>query len=66
MARNPNFELRNRIVEKYRTQADFSPEVEIPENRLSRLVNGRDLPKPEQARRIAEKLDCAVEDIFPS
>jgi hypothetical protein len=31
MARNPNFELRNRIVEKYRTQADFSQEAGIPE-----------------------------------
>lgn len=66
MARNPNFALKSRIVEKYGSQSDFSPEIGIPENRLSRLVNGRDVPKPDQARRIAEKLDCAVEDIFPA
>jgi plasmid maintenance system antidote protein VapI len=66
MARNPNFALKNRIAEKYRTQADFSPEVGIPENRLSRLINGRDIVKPDQAQRIAEKLDCRIEDIFPT
>ena len=64
MARNPNFELRNRIIEKYRTQADFAPEVGMREDRLSRLINGRDKPKPEQAQRIAEKLGCRVEEIF--
>jgi DNA-binding XRE family transcriptional regulator len=64
MARNPNFELRNRIIEKYRTQADFAPEVGMREDRLSRVINGRDKPKPEQAQRIAEKLGCRVEEIF--
>jgi hypothetical protein len=47
MARNSNFELRNRIIEKYRTQADFAPEVGMREDQLSRVINGRDQPKPE-------------------
>jgi hypothetical protein len=34
------------------------------EDRLSRVINGRDKPKPEQAQRIAEKLGCRVEEIF--
>jgi plasmid maintenance system antidote protein VapI len=66
MARNPNFALKRRIIEKYGSQADFSPEVGIPENRLSRLINGRDPVKPEQAERIAQALGCEVREIFPA
>ena len=66
MARNPNFELKRRIIEQYGTQADFAPEMKIPENRLSRLINGRDPVKPEMAQRFAEKLGCKTEDLFGS
>jgi DNA-binding XRE family transcriptional regulator len=66
MAKKTNLALKTRILEQFGSQADFAPEVGLREDRLSRFVTGREKPKPEQAKRIAEKLDCAVEDIFPS
>jgi DNA-binding XRE family transcriptional regulator len=62
--KSKNLALKGRIIELYGTQADFAPEIGMREDRLSRLVNGRDKPKPEQAQRIAEKLGCRVDEIF--
>lgn len=59
-----NLVLKGRIIGQYGTQADFAPEVGMREDRLSRVINGRDKPKPEQAQRIAEKLGCKVDEIF--
>jgi DNA-binding XRE family transcriptional regulator len=59
-----NLALKSRIIEQFGTQADFAPEVDMREPILSRLINGRDKPKPEQAQRIAAALGCKVEEIF--
>jgi plasmid maintenance system antidote protein VapI len=64
MAKKPNIALKIRIIEKYGSQADFAPEAEISEPRLSRIVNGRESPKPEQAERIARALGSTVEELF--
>jgi plasmid maintenance system antidote protein VapI len=66
MAKKPNLALKTRIIEQYGTQTDFAPEIGMREDRLSRLVNGRDKPKPEQAQRIAAALGCDVGEIFPA
>jgi DNA-binding XRE family transcriptional regulator len=59
-----NLALKARIVEQFGTQADFAPTVGIAEPRLSRLISGRDKPKPEQAEKIAAALGCEVGEIF--
>lgn len=64
--KKPNFDLKRRIMEKFGSQTDFAPEIGMREDRLSRLVNGRDKPKPELVERIAAALDCKPEEIFPS
>jgi hypothetical protein len=65
MAKKPNLPLKGRIIERFGTQADFAIEVGIREDKLSRLINGRDKPRPGQAERIAHALGCEAEEIFP-
>jgi plasmid maintenance system antidote protein VapI len=59
-----NLVLKSRIIERYGCQSDFAPKIGLREPILSRLINGRQLPTPELAERIAAALGCKVEEIF--
>jgi len=53
--------VRGAIVTKFGTQCAASKKLGIPERRLSRLLNGHDLPKPREQQIFREKLGVALE-----
>jgi hypothetical protein len=59
-----NRKLKARIIEMFDSQANFSQVTKIPEPRLSRIVRKRLVPKPEEQKRIADKLGVPVNDLF--
>ncbi len=62
--RQKKWTLKAKIIEKYGTQADFSSELGLNENIVSRIVNGRRTAKPQEAQAIARALNCAPEELF--
>ena len=46
------------------TQVDLWVETGIPQWRISLIERGVE-PKPEEAQRIAEALNCRLDDVFP-
>jgi transcriptional regulator with XRE-family HTH domain len=62
--RQKNLTLKAKIVERYGTQADFSSELGLNENILSRILNGRRPAKPDEAQAIAKALKCKPEELF--
>jgi len=60
-----NLALKMRILEKYRTQADFCQAVSIWPDKLSRIVHERIEPSEDEKQKIARALNCRVGEIFP-
>jgi transcriptional regulator with XRE-family HTH domain len=60
-----NNKLKSLIVLKYGTQGDFAENVKVMESTVSRVVRGRRSLSVAEQHRWAERLGCAVEDIFP-
>ena len=60
----PNLKLKSRIVERFRTQADFSDAIKIDETLISRIVNGRRKLPDADKKKWAKVLDCAPEELF--
>ncbi|MBT4364974.1 MAG: hypothetical protein HOC71_16955 [Candidatus Latescibacteria bacterium] len=59
-----NTVLKARIIEKFRTQIDFSKVIGVNELTVSRVINNRKkLSKPEQLR-WAKALGCAPGKVF--
>jgi DNA-binding transcriptional regulator YdaS (Cro superfamily) len=52
--------VRGAIVTKFGSQCAAAKRLGIHERRLSRLLNGHDEPKPEEARAFEEKLGVSV------
>jgi plasmid maintenance system antidote protein VapI len=48
--------IKGAIVTRYGSQAAAAPELGIHERRLSRLLNGHERIRPEEARVLQEKL----------
>ncbi|PTJ28479.1 helix-turn-helix domain-containing protein [Staphylococcus simulans] len=44
--------------------SDLSRETEVGISYLSQIVNGKKVPSPKLAKKIAEALDVEIEDIF--
>lgn len=63
--RKINTKLRDVILSKYRTQADFAYMLGWNEGKVSRIVNGRLKPTQEDKRVMAWKLQVKISDIFP-
>jgi transcriptional regulator with XRE-family HTH domain len=59
-----NLHLKARIIERYRTQADFARLCGIREERLSRFITGRSVPKEHEREIICQKLGVAADEIF--
>lgn len=60
-----NLLLKIKIIERFRTQADFARIVGLSEDRLSRLIHGRVKPREAEQKVIAKKLGIEIEQIFP-
>jgi len=58
-----NLKLKFRIIKQYRTQSRFAVSCGWPENLISRIIQGRQLPTPEQKNKIQVKLRIPVEEI---
>ncbi|MBW1814499.1 MAG: DUF739 family protein [Deltaproteobacteria bacterium] len=59
----PNLKLKFRIIEHYGTQAHFAVCCGRKENWISRIVQGRQLPKPAEKQKIRMKLKISEEEI---
>jgi transcriptional regulator with XRE-family HTH domain len=55
--------LKVALVESRRFAYDVAREVGVSETRLSRIVNGRILPTPDEAARLARALGIPVAEI---
>lgn len=60
-----NAVLKCRILERYRTQARFAVACGKPENWISRIIMGRQLPTAEEKDLICRKLGIADFDKHP-
>lgn len=59
-----NFRLKEKIIERFRTQSDFAPMIGKGETYVSKVVQGRRALDPEARKAWAKVLACKVEDIF--
>ena len=60
-----NLKLKMKILEKYRTQADFAKVTGTHETIVSRVINERQKLSPVDQELWAKKLGTQPEDIFP-
>ena len=58
--------LKFKILEKYRTQADFAQKLGNHESKISRVIQGRQILSDLEKRTWANALNCSPKDIFPS
>lgn len=58
-----NLNLKMRILEKYRTQSRFAVCCGKPENWISRIIQGRQEPTPEEKEKIKLKLQIPDDEI---
>jgi transcriptional regulator with XRE-family HTH domain len=66
MSRTPNYILKARIIERFGSQVDFARLLGISEDRLSRVIHGRIMPKENERDLIARKLGVPMTELFPS
>jgi len=62
---SPKLDLKFRILEKYRSQADFAQKLGEHESRISRVIHGRSKLSDFEKRAWANALDCQLREIFP-
>lgn len=60
-----NLNLKVRIFKKFRTQCDFTSEMEMREERISRIIHGRTTPTKKEKQKIAMTLGFKIVDLFP-
>lgn len=58
-----NLKLKFRIIERYRTQSRFAVACGRHDNWISRIIQKRQLPAPEEKEQIRVKLRISHEDI---
>jgi len=59
-----NLKLKEKIVEKYGTQADFAQVIEMDDSLISKIIRGRRKLDPEKQIEWANALGCQPKDIF--
>jgi len=60
-----NLALKIAIVESGRTQIEVAKEGDIPESRLSRIINGHDEASDAERKAIARILKRKARELFP-
>ena len=61
----PNLKLKALIIENFGSQVSGARAFEMNEYRLSRIIHKRALPKPDEKRTIAWKLQKKICELFP-
>ncbi len=59
-----NWEIKRRLAEKRMLQRDLAESLEVSESYISRLVRGSIPDGHDLKKRVAEKLETSVEEIF--
>ena len=59
-----NWDLKMKIIERFKSQADFAKVIDTDETIVSRVVRKRRKLKPAIQRLWADALQCKPEDIF--
>ena len=59
-----NFNLKLRILKKFRTQWEFSQSVGMHESDVSRVISGRRRLDPDTQVKWAKVLGCKTKEIF--
>lgn len=59
-----NLKLKAKIIEKYGTQADFAPVIDIDESLISKIVRGRRTLPVEKQVEWAEALGSTPRELF--
>lgn len=60
-----NLALKIAIVQSERSQIDVAKDADIPESRLSKLVNGHDEPTEAERKALARILKRRASTLFP-
>lgn len=60
-----NLALKIAIVESERSQVEIAKDADIPESRLSKLVNGHDEPTDTERKSLAKILKKKPAQLFP-
>jgi hypothetical protein len=56
-----NLELKAAVVLRYGSQVKGAKELGLGESRLSRLIQGHDTPRPDEARMLHKKLGVKLQ-----
>jgi len=59
-----NRKLKAKIIEVFGTQGDFARELGIDESVISRVIRGRRLIRPEEAKKWAEVLGLNQDELI--
>lgn len=59
-----NKSLKKKIIESEKLQVEIARELNIQDSHLSKIVNAWIVPKIELKEKIAQILNCKVNDIF--
>lgn len=62
----PNRSLKAKIIEVYGSQVACARDLKISEQRLSRIITGRDVPKPQEVKILAQRLGMALSEMSQS
>jgi plasmid maintenance system antidote protein VapI len=58
------YKLRARLAERgYRTQRELAEAIGLRPDRISRVISGWEIPSPELARRMADRLGMTLEEL---
>ena len=60
-----NWKLKEIIIKKFKTQADFAKAIHMHEPVVSRVIRGRQVLSLEDQEIWAKALGCKTGDIFP-
>jgi hypothetical protein len=59
-----NFDLKMRILKKFRTQWEFAQSVVMHESDISRVISGRRKLSQDAKKKWSEVLGCRIKEIF--
>ena len=58
------FLLKARIIEAgYRSMTEFASQIQVTDGRISRILNGWELPSPDVQKRITKRLSITLREL---
>lgn len=61
-----NYKLKAKIILDFGSQALFAKVLGVSEDRISRLIHGRSIPKDEEKTEICKLLGSNPQELFPN